>query len=144
MRRLTAVLLVVLAASLTVEAQKASKTGKAAKEKRFDSVAVQPSTAIGSYLGPSESYGLVLELTSDGKLRGNYVELGHVAVLDAIQLNGAEFTARASFDDGNSRIITGSFANRIRNGTTAFGIVIREVPVEGAGLVQTFFERFSS
>jgi hypothetical protein len=150
MRRLTAVLLVVLASlpyaadDKAPKASKSSKASKAAKvkEKRFEPVAVQPSTVIGSYRGPAESYGLVLELTDDGKLRGNYVEMGRVAVLNTIELDGAEFTALASFEDGSSRTITGSFANRIRNGTTAFGIRMRAVPIEAFGLVDTFFEKF--
>jgi len=103
---------------------------------------VQASSATGSYRGPAESYGLVLELSQDGTLRGNYVEMGRVAVLNNIALNGSEFTARASFDDGSSRTITGSFANRILNGASAFGIRMRAVPVEGFGQIDTFFERF--
>jgi len=138
MRKLAAVLLIFVAFASYAEKQKAPKS----KDKRFEAIAVQASSATGSYRGPAESYGLVLELSKDGTLRGNYVEMGRVAVLNAIVLNGSEFTARASFDDGSSRTITGSFANRILNGTTAFGLRMHEVPVEGLGVVDTFFERF--
>jgi hypothetical protein len=102
---------------------------------------VQASSVTGSYRGPADSYGLVLELAKNGVLRGQYVEMGRVAVLNAIVLNGAEFTAQASFDDGSSRKITGSFAKRLLNGSTAFGIRMHAVPVEGMGAVDTFFER---
>lgn len=142
MRRLiTVLLLVVAASSLYAGGQKAPKDVKT-KDKRFESVAVQAAAVLGSYRGPAESYGLVLETAADGMLRGNYVELGRVAVLNAIVLNGAEFTARASFDDGSSRTISGTFANRVLNGTVAFGLHMRGVPVEGFGRVDTFFERF--
>ena len=138
MRKVAAVLLIVVAFASYADKQKASKS----KDKRFEAIEVQAKSVAGSYRGPAESYGLVLELSNDGKLRGNYVEMGRVAVLNAIELNGSEFTARASFDDGSSRRITGSFANRVLNGSSAFGIRMREVPVEGMGAVDTFFERF--
>jgi hypothetical protein len=138
MRKLGAVLLMVVAVASYADKQKPSKS----KDKRFEAVSVQASAATGSYRGPAESYGLVLELGDDGTLRGNYVEMGHVAVLNAIVVDGAAFTAHASFDDGSSRTITGSFANRVRNGTTTFGLRMHAVPVEGMGLVDTFFERF--
>ena len=109
MRKLAAVLLIVVAFASYADKQKASKS----KDKRFEAIAVQASSVTGSYRGPAESYGLVLELAQNGTLRGNYVEMGRVAVLNNIALNGSEFTARASFDDGSSRTITGSFANRV-------------------------------
>ena len=137
MRKLAALLLIVVAAATYADKDKKWKS----KDKRFEPVAVEASTITGSYRGPAESYGLVLEVANDGTLRGNYVEMGRVAVLNAIVLDGAEFTARASFDDGSSRTITGSFANRVLNGSTAFGIRMREVPVDGMGVVDTFFER---
>jgi hypothetical protein len=87
----------------------------------------------GSYRGPSEGYGLVIEMAPDGKLRGNYVELGHVAVLNAIEVQGQRFTANASYDDGSTRRITGSFSRR--------GIRVDGVPIEDVGAVETFFER---
>ena len=139
MRKLGAVLLIAVAFASYADKGKASKAKN--KDKRFEAVAVQASAATGSYRGPAESYGLVLELGNDGALRGNYVEMGRVAVLDAIVLEGAEFTARASFDDGSSRTITGSFANRVLNGTTAFGLRMNAIPVQDMGVVNTFFER---
>lgn len=137
MRKLGAALLLV--AAFTASADKAKDK---IKEKRFEPVAVAANAAAGSYLGPAESYGLILEIGANGALRGNYVELGRVAVLNAIVLSGAEFTARASFDDGSSKTIRGSFANRVLNGKAAFGLHLHEVPVEGLGMVDTFFERF--
>ena len=138
MRKLGAVLLIAVTFAAYADKEKV----KSKVPKRFEAVAVEASAATGSYRGPAESYGLVLELGTDGALRGNYVEMGRVAVLNAIQLNGAEFTARASFDDGSSRTITGEFANRVLNGKSAFGVRMRNIPVEGMGAVDTFFERF--
>lgn len=77
----------------------------------------------GSYRGPSESYGLVLEVAPNGSLRGNYVDAGRVAVLNAIEVKGSSFTARASFADGSLRTISGSLTNR------------------GIRIADTFFER---
>ena len=138
MRKLAVVLLIIVAFASYADKGKTAKS----KDKRFETVAVQASAVTGSYRGPAESYGLVLELGTDGALRGNYVEMGRVAVLNAVVLEGAEFTARASFDDGSSRTITGSFANRVLNGTSTFGLRMRAVPVEDMGLIDTFFERF--
>jgi hypothetical protein len=104
MRRFAAIVLIVTAPLLF--ADKAAK-GTKTKDKRFESVVVSAAAITGSYIGPSESYGLVLEVATDGKLRGNYVERGRLAVLNAIVLTGSEFTARASFDDGSSRTIHG-------------------------------------
>lgn len=98
MRKFGAILLIVVAFASYAEKNKAPKT----KSKRFEAVAVQASDVAGSYRGPAESYGLILELSDEGALRGNYVEMGRVAVLNAIVLNGASFTARANFDDGSS------------------------------------------
>jgi len=139
MRKLAAVLLVIVASVAYADKGKAPKSK--VKSKSFEAVAVQAANVAGSYRGPSESYGLVIELAPDGTLRGNYVEMGRVAVLNAIQLNGSEFTARASFDDGSLRVIAGSFANRNLNGVRAFGVRLYNVPVEGFGRVDTFFER---
>jgi hypothetical protein len=141
MRKLAAVLLIVVASgSMYADKVKAKETKT--KQKSFEAVAVQVSNVVGSYRGPEESYGLVLELAPNGTLRGNYVEMGSVAVLNAIQLRGAEFTAQASFDDGSVRTIKGSFANRSLNGAKAFGLRMSNVPVEGFGMIDTFFERF--
>lgn len=136
MRKLAAVMLIVVAS-----ASYADKVKSKSKDKHFEPVVREAAAYAGSYGGPSESYGLVLEVSPDGKLRGNYVELGRVAVLHSIELIGADFSARASFDDGSWRTISGSFANRVLNRNTAFGARIHGVLVEGLGPVDTFFER---
>ena len=137
MRKLAAVALLVVVASTSY----AEKVKGPKKVKSFESVSVTANAVAGSYRGPSEAYGLVLEIGADGILRGNYVEMGSVAVLNGIQLNGSELTARASFDDGSSRTITGSFAKRTLNGRAAFGVRMYDVPVEDMGEIDTFFER---
>lgn len=139
MRKLAAVMLIVVAF-----ASYAEKVKSKSKDKRFEPVVREAAAYAGSYRGPSESYGLVLEVAPDGKLRGNYVELGRVAVLHSFVVNGADFSARASFDDGSWRTISGSFANRTLNGDIAFGARIHGVLVEGLGPIETFFERLSS
>jgi hypothetical protein len=121
----------------------ADKVKSKSKDKRFEPVVKDAAAYAGSYRGPSESYGLVLEMAPDGKLRGNYVEMGRVAVLNGIEVTGADFTARASFDDGSSRTISGSFANRVLNGNTAFGARVKGVYIEDLGAIDTFFERMN-
>jgi len=137
MRKLAAVLMVVVAFASYAEKTKAAKT----KDKRFESVVMTPGATAGSYRGPSESYGLVIEQAANGTLRGNYVEMGRVAVLNDIQIVGSAFTASASFDDGSHRRLAGSFANRVLNGQSAFGVRMTNVPVEGFGMIDTFFEK---
>ena len=139
MRKLAAVMLIVVAF-----ASYAEKAKSKSKDKRFEPVVREAAAYAGSYRGPSESYGLVLEVAPDGKLRGNYVELGRVAVLHSIEVSGADFSARASFDDGRWKTLSGSFAHRVLNGNTAFGARIHDVEVEGFGKIDTFFERLSS
>jgi len=134
MRKLAIALLILVAS-----ASYADKVKSKSKEKRFEPVARAAADYAGSYRGPSEEYGLVLEV-HDGKLGGTYVELGRIAVLGPIEIKGADFTATASFADGSWRTIEGSFANRILNGDRAFGVRVHNVPVEGLGTIDTFFE----
>ncbi|HEU4522398.1 MAG TPA: hypothetical protein VFT12_10365 [Thermoanaerobaculia bacterium] len=137
MRKLGALVLIFIAFS-----SYADKSKVKSKDKRFESVEVQAAGVIGSYRGPAESYGLILEAGTAGVLRGNYVEMGRVAVLNAVVVKGAEFTARASFADGTYRTIRGTFANRVLNGKTTFGVRMESIPIDGLGSVDTFFERF--
>lgn len=137
MRKLAAVVLLLLVATVALADKQKSKS----KDKRFEPVTRPAAGLAGAYRGPSEAHGLIFEVAPDGKLRGNYVELGRVAVLNAIEVNGSDFTARASFDNGTLKTIHGSFANRVLNGQTAFGARVRNVEVEGFGSVDTFFER---
>lgn len=134
MRKLAIALMIVVASAAYAE-----KVKTKVKDKRFEPVTKAMAEYAGSYRGPSESYGLVLEV-HDGKLSGNYVELGRVAVLSPLTIDGPNFTTTASFDDGSSRTIEGSFADRILNGVRAFGVRMNDIPVEGNGLVNTFFE----
>jgi|GEM_PF-1596584 len=136
MRKLAIALLIVAASASYADKVKS----KAPKEKRFEPAVKAAAEYAGSYRGPSESYGLILEVHG-GKLSGNYVELGRVAVLDPLTIDGANFSTTASFDDGSSRTIKGSFANRVLNGDRAFGVRMEDVPVEGYGAINTFFER---
>ena len=134
MRKLAVALLILIAS-----ASYADKVKSKVKDKRFEAVTRSAAEYAGSYRGPSESYGLVLEM-HNGKLSGNYVERGRVAVLGPLEINGSVFTTTASFDDGSTRTIEGSFAIRILNGARAFGVRMRDIPVDGFGAIDTFFE----
>lgn len=136
MRKLAVALMILVASASYAEKVKSKKV----KDKRFEPVVKSIADYAGSYRGPDASYGLILE-SRNGQLHGNYVEMGRVAVLTPIEVDGAKFKAMASFDDGSWRIINGSFAKRIFNGETAFGARVQDVRVEGMGEVDTFFER---
>lgn len=135
MRKL-AIALMIVVASAAYAAKDKSKN----KQKSFEPVVRAAAQYAGSYRGPSEAHGLVLQ-TTNGRLSGNYVELGRVAVLYPIVLDGADFKATASFDDGSSRTISGTFSNRTLNGAKAFGVRVHDVKVDGMGEIDTFFER---
>jgi hypothetical protein len=136
MRKLTILLVLLLVAATAHAAKNKNKH----KDKRFEPAVREMAQYAGSYRGPSEVHGLVLDVRN-GRLSGTYVELGRVAVLHDFVLDGADFTATASFDDGSSRQISGSFAIRILNGETAFGARLHDVWVEGFGVINTFFEK---
>jgi len=55
-------------------------------------------------------------------------------------VNGAEFTATASFDDGSWRTLQGTFSTRVLNGNRAFGVRLHDIPVTGLGVADPFFE----
>jgi hypothetical protein len=136
MRKLAIALLIVIASAAFADKGKSKS-----KDKSFEPVVPAAAGYVGSYRGPSEAHGLILDAAADGKLRGHYVELGRVAVLGAIEVHGSELVARASFDDGSWKTIRGSFAKRVLNGNTAFGLRVDDVLVDGLGPVDTFFER---
>lgn len=138
MKKLAVALLIFVASASFAEKSKSKS-----KEKRFEPVARAAAEYAGSYRGPSEAYGIVLEVNRNGALHGTYVESGRMAVLTPIIIDGANFTATASFGDGSWRMVHGTFANRIRNGKSAFGMRVLRVPVEGMGAVDTFFERMT-
>ena len=134
MRKLVAVLLVVIA--FTADAKNKNKV----KEKRFEPVSVEAPMIVGSYRGPSEAYRVELEL-HQGTLRGSYLEQGRDAVLTDILIDEDRFSALARFEDGSTRTIRGSFAMRVLNGVTAFGLRIFDLPLEDMGVIHTFFEK---
>ncbi len=135
MKKLAVALMIFVASASFAEKDKSKS-----KEKRFEPVARAAAEYAGSYRGPSETYGIVLEMNRNGALHGTYVESGRMAVLTPIVIDGANFSATASFGDGSWRMVSGTFSNRILDGKTAFGVHMRDVPVEGSGSVDTFFE----
>ena len=136
MRKLAVALLMIVVAS----ASYAEKVKSKSKDKRFEPVVREAAAYAGSYRGPSETYGIVLEANRNGSLHGTYVESGRIAVLTPIEVSGADFTATASFADGSWKMIHGSFAKRVLNGEQAFGVRVQDVPVDGLGAIDTFFE----
>ena len=139
MRKLSIVLIIALFLAATAHAGK--NKSKQKKDKRFEPVVKAAAAYAGVYRWPNSEYRLELETDERGDLRGTFVENGRVARVGALELDGAEFTATATFEDGTTRGLEGSFANRILNGEVAFGVRLKQVRVQDFGVVNTFFER---
>jgi hypothetical protein len=139
MRKLLVVLVLLLVAVPGFAAKSKDKDKfKTRKSKSFEARIAAPAEYAGTYRGPSEHHTIQLQM-SGGSLRGVYRELGRVAKLSPLAIDGADFTAVALFDDGTRRDLTGSFAVRILNGERAPGLRLQDVHVEGHGPVDTFF-----
>jgi putative heme iron utilization protein len=104
------------------------------KEKRFDPVAVNNlRAAAGEYVGIQPEQ-FVLTLTSSGGALRNF---GRTAQLRDIRIDGAELTATAVYSDGVREPLHATFVNRVLNGDSAFGVLIRDVTIEMDGLTLT-------
>jgi hypothetical protein len=109
------------------------------KEKRYDPVAVTDVRKIaGRYVGIKPDFAVELRVSDDGVISGTLRNFGETATLRSIRVEGAELTARV---DG--RPLHATFANRIRNGDIAFGLIVHDtdVPIDDVTLTQIFCRR---
>jgi hypothetical protein len=105
------------------------------KEKRFEPV-VKPRVEeyAGRYTGMMPGYDLEIAAGADGKLSVTSREGNRRATLRDIRLTGARLTATCVYADGATREFEATFANRILNGESSFGIMVENLDVEFEGI----------
>lgn len=132
MRKL-AIALLVAAAALPI----AAKTKH--KEKRFEPVAIaDPARAAGRYVGIDPDF--VIELRgSTGTLRN----FNRTATLEHVVYEGSELKATAAYAGGRREPLQATFVNRVKNGETAFGLLLRNanVRIDAEMTIQNLFCR---
>jgi len=109
------------------------------KEKRYQPVPVTDVRQIaGRYVGIEPDFVVELRVSDTGVITGTLRNFGESAALRSIRLDGAELTASI---DG--RPLHATFANRIRNGDSAFGLVVHDVDaqIDDVTLTQIFCRR---
>ena len=141
MKRTLAVLVMVLLATTPAFA---GKIKNKKKEKRFDPVTISSVADVeGNYRGIQDDHILELRVAEDGKsLVGNYGMDGRRSPLRKVTLSGSTITIVTSDDD----TLTGTFKNRVRDGETAFGVLLEGfyLYLEGGTTIQrVFFARVS-
>jgi hypothetical protein len=101
------------------------------KDKRFEAVVKQRvEEYAGRYVGIMPDYYLEVAATADGTLSVTSHEGKRRATLRDIRLTGAWLTATRVYADGTTKEFEATFANRIMNGETSFGIIVENVEVE--------------
>src|SRR5437773_2470382 len=94
------------------------------KEKSFEPVAMTASQAAGRYVGIDPDF--VIELTPGGGTLRNFER---TATLTHIVFDGSEMRATLDYGSGRREPLQVSFVNRIKNGETAFGLLVRNADV---------------
>ncbi len=106
------------------------------KEKRYDPVSITDIRQIaGRYVGIDPDFAIELRVSDDGIVTGTMRNFAQTSTLRSIRIDGAEFTAMV---DG--RPLHATFANRLRNGDNAFGLIVHdaEVQIDSVTLNQIF------
>ncbi|HEY1403897.1 MAG TPA: hypothetical protein VGB05_07215 [Pyrinomonadaceae bacterium] len=105
------------------------------KEKRFEPVVKQRvEEYAGHYVGIMPDYYLEIASGADGKLVITSREGNRRATLRDIRITGARLTATRVYQDGATAEFEATFANRILNGESSFGIMLENVNVEFEGM----------
>ncbi|MGI9105526.1 MAG: hypothetical protein ACR2G4_04675 [Pyrinomonadaceae bacterium] len=101
------------------------------KEKRFEPVVKQTiEEYAGKYVGIMPDYYLEVVAGADGKLSIVSHEGGRRATLQDIRLAGARLTATRIYTDGTTKQFEGTFADRILNGDSRFGMMVENLEIE--------------
>ncbi len=118
---------------------------KKAKDKRFEPVVGRSLKDYeGTYVGIDETYVLEIRLGPDGQLAARSTEAGQTVGLSNVKVEGARLTATKTYADGGTEKLGGTFANRILNGETAFGILVDGLDLRldgGTTLNRVFYRR---
>ena len=135
-------LLIALSLALACAPAAGQKPWKKKKEKRFEPVVRQEARDYsGRYVGVEDSYVLDVREEADGRLTATLREDGREVRLRDVRLAGARLTATKIYADNSTAPFSGTFANRILNGETAFGIMV-DGPVkvtEGVTVSRIFY-----
>ncbi|MBD0371915.1 MAG: hypothetical protein ICV60_13830 [Pyrinomonadaceae bacterium] len=95
------------------------------KEKRFETVVKQTNADYaGRYAGFEEGFYIEVRVDSSGALAAISFEGEHRAELQNIKLEQGRMTATKVYEDGTRKEFTATFANRILNGVSDFGMII--------------------
>jgi hypothetical protein len=105
------------------------------KEKRFEPVVKERvADYAGRYVGIEPDYYLEIEAGARGTLSITSQEGDRRAALRDIRIDGARLTATRVYADGTTKDFAATFANRILNGVSAFGIVVENLDVRYEGI----------
>jgi len=106
------------------------------KEKSFEPVSVTAAQAAGRYVGIVPD--VVLDLTATG---GTFRDFDRTATLTGVVLDGSVLHATAAYADGTTRPLEVQFVNRLKNGETTFGLMLRnvDIPLDGDVTLQDLF-----
>jgi aminopeptidase C len=132
MRKL-AIALLAVAAALPVVAK-----NKRHKDKRFEPVAIaNPAQAAGRYVGIDPDF--VIELRGNTGTLRNFNRTG---TLTHLFYEGSVLKATVVYPGERREVLQATFVNRIKNGETAFGLVLRmDVHIDGDVTLQDLFCR---
>lgn len=92
------------------------------KDKRFDPVAITNVQQVaGRYVGIDPDFAIDLKVSNEGVITGTMRNFGQNSSLRSIRLDGSELHALV-----DSRPLHATFVNRLRNGDSAFGLVVHD------------------
>jgi len=109
------------------------------KEKRFEPVTIiNPAQAAGRYIGLDPDFVIVLR-GSSGTLRN----FNRAATLEHIFYEGSVLKATVVYPGRRREVLEAIFVNRIKNGETAFGLMLRnmDVRIDDRMTIQNLFCR---
>ncbi|HZG53868.1 MAG TPA: hypothetical protein VEZ40_17320 [Pyrinomonadaceae bacterium] len=133
-----AAVLVLLALSVAAPVSGGQKLKNKKKEKRFEPIAKQRiADYAGRYVGIMPDYFLEIATGADGQLSITSREGDRRATLRDIRLAGARLTTTRVYPDGATKEFEATFATRILNGESSFGILVENVGAEFEGMTLT-------
>jgi hypothetical protein len=140
----TVVALIALTLMVGITSELFGQKRKKVKDKRFEAVARQNLKDYeGTYVGIDSTYLIEVRVGADGGLIVSSLEGSRRARLENIRIEGARLTATKVYTDGRVGKFDGTFANRILNGDSAFGIIVSgmQVNVSDVSLSRIFYRR---
>ena len=127
----TVAVLALFALLVAAPASGGQKLKNKKKDKRFEPVVKQRvEEYAGRYVGLMPDYYLEIAATADGKLSVTSQEGNRRATVRDTRLAGARLTGTRVYADGTTREFEATFANRILNGHSSFGIMVENLNVE--------------